>query len=53
MGNPFTYIWVLAHLSLIENSIFESGFKIRTNLMVRLIDNVLIVWEKVENHIDD
>ena len=51
--NPFACTWAVVHFSLAEHFIFESRFKRNIKLMVRLVDDMLMIGEKVSNEIDD
>ena len=48
MGNTLTCAWTEDYFTLVEHLILESIFKIKIKLMVRLIEDMLIVLENTE-----
>ena len=53
MGNPFTLIWAVAHIALVDNLILDSRFRSNLKLIVRFVDDMLIVLENVKGELDD
>ena len=46
MGNLFTCMWAVLHFALVEHLLLESRHKTNGVVLVRLIDDVFMIWKK-------
>ena len=46
MGNPFTSMWAVVHVALVEYLFLESIHKTKIIVLIRFIDDMFIIWKK-------